>query len=85
MMAESPIKFFKAHDLDIFFLSLITIKGLCLITMAEVGRRNRFDFVSFYFIMTNYYSKKKSSKLQRLLLHVPHLIKRQVAFIGGKE
>lgn len=58
IMAESPITFFKAYDTDILFLPLITIKGLCLIIMAEVGRRNRFDFVSFYFIMTNYYSIK---------------------------
>ncbi|KAI5940310.1 Cilia- and flagella-associated protein 36 [Manis javanica] len=37
MMAESPIKFFKAHGFDILFLSLITSKGSCLITMAELG------------------------------------------------
>lgn len=57
MMTASPIKFSKAHGFDILFLPLITFKGLCLITMADV-RRNRSDFVSFYFMMTNYYSSK---------------------------
>lgn len=46
MMAESPIKFFKAHGFDILALPLITVRGLCLITMAEVEETDLILFPS---------------------------------------